>query len=140
MKDDFKKSREPMQNLPIPHKSYKADGYRIPGIMEKRIRQARLAAGLSQAELSRRMYVTQPTVSDWESGRKAPHVKNLIRLALLLGVNFEWLSTGRGEMQPSPAAARWTIPEDERDLLACYTSLKPPQREALLVFLRSLTA
>jgi transcriptional regulator with XRE-family HTH domain len=119
-----------------------ADGYRIVGTMEKRIKQARLEAGLSQAALSRRMYVTQPTVSDWESGRKAPHVKNLIRLALLLGVDFEWLSTGRGEMRPPPAIAReagWAIPEDERDLLAGYASLKPPQREALLVFLKSLT-
>lgn len=113
--------------------------------MEKRIRQARLEAGLSQAELSRRMYVTQPTVSDWESGRKAPHVKNLVRLALLLGVNFEWLSTGRGEMHALPLAARdaaagnWAIPEDERDLLACYASLKAPQREALRAFLHTLT-
>jgi transcriptional regulator with XRE-family HTH domain len=110
--------------------------------MEKRIRQARLEAGLSQAELSRRMYVTQPTVSDWESGRKAPHVKNLVRLALLLGVNFEWLSTGRGEMQAPPPAVReagWAIPEDERDLLACYASLKAPQREALRAFLHTLT-
>ncbi len=112
--------------------------------MEKRIRQARIEAGLSQAELSRRMYVTQPTVSDWESGRKAPHVKNLARLALLLGVSFEWLSTGRGEMRTAALAAAepggpgWLLPDDERDLLACYASLKPPQRDALRAFLHTL--
>ena len=114
-------------------------------MMDQRIKQARLEAGLSQAGLARRLYVTQPTVSDWESGRKAPHVRNLVRLALLLGVDFEWLSTGRGEMHALPLAARdaaagnWAIPEDERDLLACYASLKAPQREALRAFLHTLT-
>lgn len=72
-------------------------------------------------------------------------MRNLIRLVLLLGVDFEWLSTGCGEMRhpPHPVAesggAGWVLPEDERDLLACYASLKALQRETLLAFLRTLT-
>lgn len=90
------------------------------------------------------MFVTQPSVAAWESGRKAPHTKNLARLAVLLGVNFEWLSTGRGKMQPSttpsarePATDDWIRPE-ERRLLSTYSRLKPKQRTALLGFLESL--
>lgn len=100
---------------------------------------------MSQAELARRMYLTQSSVAEWESGRKSPSVKHLIRLAMLLGVSFEWLSTGRGEMHAAPAMQEttpgtWGIPDDERQLLNCYARLKPPQRVALLSFLQSLAA
>lgn len=112
--------------------------------MEERIKEARKALGWSQADLARRMFVTQPSVADWESGRKAPHTKNLARLAVLLGVSFEWLTTGRGKMQPStklsarePATDDWILPE-ERRLLSTYSRLKPQQRTALLGFLESL--
>ena len=113
-------------------------------MMEKRIKEARIALGWSQADLARRMFVTQPSVADWESGRKAPHTKNLARLAMLLGVSFEWLTTGRGEMHTSaklkarePATDDWILPE-ERRLLSSYSRLKPRQRTALLGFLESL--
>lgn len=114
------------------------------GMMEERIKETRVALGWSQADLARRMFVTQPSVAAWESGRKAPHTKNLMRLAMLLGVSFEWLTTGRGDMHPStPLNAReiptdeWMLPE-ERRLLSSFSSLKPKQREALLGFLESL--
>jgi transcriptional regulator with XRE-family HTH domain len=112
--------------------------------MEERIKQARKALGWSQADLARRMFVTQPSVADWESGRKAPHMKNMVRLAMLLGVSFEWLSTGRGDMHPSTTlAARETITDEwmrpeERRLLSTFSSLKPKQRTALMGFLETL--
>ena len=112
--------------------------------MEERIKEARKALGWSQADLARRMFVTQPSVADWESGRKAPHMKNMARLAVMLGVSFEWLTTGRGEMHPSTtfgvresATDDWILPE-ERRLLTSYSRLKPQQRTALLGFLESL--
>lgn len=82
--------------------------------------------------------------ADWESGRKAPHTKNLTRLAVLLGVSFEWLTTGRGEMHasttpdtPESPPNDWMLPEEHR-LLSTYSRLKPKQRPALLGFLESL--
>lgn len=114
-------------------------------IMKERIKRARQERGWSQAELARRMSVTQPSVAEWESGRKAPNMKNLVRLAKLLDVGFEWLSTGRGEMRPPPTlsisepmpAYEWMLPE-ERQLLNAFARLQPRQREALLKFLESL--
>lgn len=112
--------------------------------MEERIKAARKVLGWSQADLARRMFVTQPSVADWESGRKAPHTKNLTRLAVLLGVSFEWLTTGRGEMHasttpdtPESHPNDWMLPEEHR-LLSTYSRLKPKQRTALLGFLESL--
>lgn len=116
-------------------------------MMKERIKRARKERGWSQTELARRMQVTQPSVADWESGRKAPSMKNMVRLAKLLDVGFEWLSTGRGELssprvlsasEPMPAY-EWMLPE-ERQLLALFARLQPKQREALLGFFESLIA
>ena len=115
-------------------------------MMKERIKQVRRERGWSQADLARRMPVTQPSVADWESGRKVPNMKNLVRLAKLLDVGFEWLSTGRGEMRPPPPALsvsepvpayEWMLPE-ERRLLYLFARLQPSQREALLGLLESL--
>lgn len=113
-------------------------------MMDERIKEARKALGWSQADLARHMFVSQPSVAAWELGRKAPHTKNLARLAVLLGVRFEWLTTGRGNMHSSaahkarePAPDDWILPE-ERRLLSTYSRLKPVQRTALLGFLESL--
>ena len=115
-------------------------------MMKERIKRARHERGWSQAELARRMSVTQPSVAEWESGRKAPSMKNLVRLAKLLNVGFEWLSTERGVMRPPPVhsvseavpAYEWMLPEEQR-LLSTFSRLQPRQREALLGFLESLT-
>ena len=117
-------------------------------MLETRIHEVRQRLGWSQSDLARRMHVAQPTVSGWEAGRKSPRTKILARLAHVLGVSFEWLTTGRGEMEPAIGtlttrdniAACYTpeMEEDERHLLMCYARLKPPQRKALLGFLESL--
>jgi transcriptional regulator with XRE-family HTH domain len=56
-----------------------------------KIKAMRDQLGWSQVELSRRMSLTQPTISDWESGKKLPTVANLIRLAELFGMPFSAL-------------------------------------------------
>lgn len=113
-------------------------------MLELRIREARENLAWSQEDLARRMHVSQPTVSHWEAGRKSPRTQIMIRLAQVLGVSMEWLSTGRGPVRPAqagePSGAVY-LPEredDENRLLLCYARLKPQQRMALLGFLESL--
>lgn len=117
-------------------------------MLENRIRQSRERLGWSQEDLARRVSVSQSTVSGWELGLKSPRTRIMGRLAMVLGVAFEWLSTGRGAMVPSPqlavvdesdaAAYQPEREEDENRLLVCYARLKPLQRLALLGFLESL--
>ncbi len=68
----------------------------------ERLIQARKLRGTSQAELARRSGVSQPTISDLESGaqvgtKKAPELANALK------VDLTWLLTGRGEIEPRPA-------------------------------------
>lgn len=109
-----------------------------------RIRESRERKALSQAELARRLGVSQPTVSDWENGKTEPSVDNLRTLAIELDVWFEWLVTGRGprdfalEAQESQREYRVEreLPPDEQHLQDVYRRLPPARREALLEFLK----
>ena len=69
-----------------------------------RIRVARRSAGLSQARLAAEMGLQRSAVSHWEAQRGKPSMAHLRQLALLTGVHFEWLATGRGSMSPSAEA------------------------------------
>ena len=43
------------------------------------IRRARLRAGLSQAELARRLATKQPVIARWESGARTPTIETVAR-------------------------------------------------------------
>lgn len=55
------------------------------------IKRAREAKGLNQKEVASALGVSQPTVSDWEAGRKTPTRKNLLRLSELLESSVDYL-------------------------------------------------
>ena len=50
-----------------------------------RIREARSHAGLSQRSLADRSGTSQPTISDYESGRKQPSVETMTRVLAAAG-------------------------------------------------------
>ena len=62
------------------------------------IKSAREKKGYNQKQISELLNVSQPTVSDWESGRKSPTRKNLLALAELLECSTDYLLLG--EWQP----------------------------------------
>src|SRR5262245_49861235 len=69
--------------------------------LHKRIREARRHAGMTRTELARRVRVQPSAATQWEhENGTAPTVRNLIRIATLTSVSFEWLATGRGVPHP----------------------------------------
>ena len=55
-----------------------------------RIRERRVALGLSQQALANRINVTSKSVSNWEGGHKHPRDK-VLQLSQALGVSADWL-------------------------------------------------
>ncbi len=67
--------------------------------MHTRIKMARRHHNLSQSKLAEVVGVQRSAVSHWESAEgKTPTVNNLLKLAQITNVQFEWLATGRGGM------------------------------------------
>jgi len=102
---------------------------------------ARRTAGLSQAQLALELGVQRSAVSHWEAQRGKPSVNHLRQLALLTGVQFEWLATGRGAMAPSGdamldsiAAVDAVLVDDpqERRLLSAFRDAPAQSRVPLL--------
>src|SRR5690242_9135822 len=62
-----------------------------------RIRESRVRAGLSKAELARRVGVCASAAVQWEHPQgTAPNATNLSKIAQATNVAYEWLATGRG--------------------------------------------
>ena len=65
---------------------------------KERIKAAREQLGISKSEFARRVKVSAPTVTDWESGGiKMIDGANLVRAAEILHVTPEWLINGSGD-------------------------------------------
>lgn len=102
-----------------------------------RIRQARQAAGLSQAELADILGITRSACSQWEADKgTGPRRARLETLAEALGVSYLWLVTGQEnavrEFEPTYMSA------EQLELLRLFKTMPVKQRRALLDFLRSL--
>ena len=55
-----------------------------------KLKTLRKTKKLTQVELADLLGVTRATISNYETGRRAPHIKELERIAKLLGVNLEY--------------------------------------------------
>ncbi|HEY0505488.1 MAG TPA: helix-turn-helix transcriptional regulator [Lysobacter sp.] len=115
---------------------------------QQRIRLARRHAGLSQAALGAAVGVQRSAVGHWEAARgKFPSVGHLREVAMVTGVQFEWLATGRGSMALSPdtaldsvAAADAILVEDplELRLLAAFRQAPTRARAPLVEVVEQL--
>lgn len=104
-----------------------------------RIRTARRRANLSQAELATRLGVSRTAVANWESDRvrSCPSGERIAEIAVMTGVSWEWLATGRGlaaVQAEAVLAADADLVDDpiERTLLAGFRAGNEPIRRALL--------
>jgi transcriptional regulator with XRE-family HTH domain len=71
-------------------------------LLADRIRQARRASKLSQAELADRLDVASSAVAQWESPHgTTPRIEKIPALATAIGVSVDWLLTGRSDKRRS---------------------------------------
>jgi transcriptional regulator with XRE-family HTH domain len=112
-----------------------------------RLREARVAAGMTQEQLGFALGITKSSVSAWENERETPSFRMLPELRRVLGRSLDELvcgvqsagtsTVGEGK---SPYTAREASPlardEKERALLQRYRNLPAKRRAALLDLLR----
>jgi transcriptional regulator with XRE-family HTH domain len=83
-----------------------------------RLRRVRVLRGYTQAELARLAGLSQSAVASYESGERQSS-RGLFKLAATLGVEAQWLDTGKGPMERAadgygntPASSRYAVMED----------------------------
>ena len=60
----------------------------------QRIRYLRMRHGITQKELAKALYVSEPTVSGWERGRTEPSIDFIVRLTALFQTSLNYLIIG----------------------------------------------
>ncbi|UWR55885.1 helix-turn-helix domain-containing protein [Phaeobacter inhibens] len=89
-----------------------------------RVAAARDAAGMTQAQLARRLGIKKTTLAGWEQDLSEPRANKLSMMAGLLNVSMRWLLTGEGEGMEAPAGEQ--VPQD---LVAVMTELRQLREE-----------
>jgi transcriptional regulator with XRE-family HTH domain len=78
----------------------------------ERLKSAREAANLRQDELAARAGVSQGTIANVEGGfRKNP--RELLAIARALGVNAEWLKSGKGTRESDSTGSALVLPDSD---------------------------
>lgn len=95
-----------------------------------RLKQARSARGLSQADLASALAgeVTQSAVSYWESGTNLPTLDAFVALTQALGVSADWLLGLDGG----------ALPKDAQRLAKQLAALSPARRKAVAALVAHL--
>ena len=105
-----------------------------------RVKELRESHNLAQKQLAIDLGVTQPTISDWESGRKIPSAKNTQRLADFFGVTTDYLLGRTSEPAPAPSEAETlTFPADLKELAETYTRLNSGDKTLIRNLIVSLS-
>lgn len=81
-----------------------------------RIKEARLAANLSQEALARSVGVSQGLIGQIESGLNKGS-KHITSLARTLNVSPDWLETGEGNRERLLTPAKYALPPDQGNVL-----------------------
>lgn len=81
----------------------------------ERLRFAREMARLTRSALAERIDRTPRTIERWEAGDTSPTAGDAVAVAKALGIEYEWLRSGKGDL---PESARAVLPEGARDVLA----------------------
>jgi len=111
-----------------------------------RLREARVARGLTQEQLGFALEVTKSSVSAWENGRETPSFRLLPILRRELGRSLDELVCGeepesstirdRKSQYVTHEASPSARDEKERSLLVRYRGLSAKRRAALLELIK----
>ena len=74
--------------------------------ISRKIKALRKTRGMTQEQLAEKLGVQRATVSNYEIGRRSPHIKELERIASALGVSLEYFGVGGNEVHDLIARAQ----------------------------------
>ena len=104
-----------------------------------RLKEARLATGMSQKEVADALHLAPPSVSNWESGKTNPSQENLKALAELYHVSIDYL-LGRDRKPASTIRIVGPSADEINELMQKAATLPDLQYQMAESFLQFLIA
>jgi transcriptional regulator with XRE-family HTH domain len=114
--------------------------------LSERIDECLRDSGKTLSDFAKAAAVSSAGANGWKSGEsKRIRPENLFPLARYLGVNAEWLGTGKGEKHPAHLAQKTqgahiaqSINDKHKAMMVAFDKLTPESQLALLNFLSGL--
>lgn len=78
----------------------------------KKLKALRHTKGLTQQDLANILNIKRSTISNYEIGRRSPHLSELQRLAEVLGVSLDYFGVGSTEVHDLIARAKVIFEDD----------------------------
>lgn len=78
----------------------------------KKIKALRKTRGLTQAELADRLGLERASISNYETGKRAPHLHQLEQISKVLGVSLEYFGVETNEAHDLIARAQMVFEND----------------------------
>ena len=100
--------------------------------LAQKIKALRKTRGLTQEQLAEKLGVQRATISNYEIGRRSPHIKELERIAEALGVSLEYFGVGSNEVHDLIARARVVFENPE----ICPTKKAEVYKEIMRLYLK----
>lgn len=114
--------------------------------MNSRIALLRKTLSLTMEEFGKRVGVTRSAISNIENGKRNLTDQMILSICREFNVNENWIKTGQGEMfTPEPEnefdvfAKNFDLNDFEKNFLEKYLKLSKQEREAVTIFMESLT-
>lgn len=70
----------------------------MPETIGERIRRVRIAAGMSQYQFAREIYVARVTVYRWEKDKSVPYAYDIKHISERFGVSCDYLVMGASDV------------------------------------------
>ena len=93
----------------------------------ERLKELRMASGLSQSALASKLFISQQAVAGWELNKGSPNPETLVKISDILNVSVDHL-VGRNTDEEKP---------DEQALMNLVERLTPDQQKFLLAWLKT---
>ena len=99
------------------------------GLFDRTLRSRREELGLGQADLAKRVGVTQQTISRWENGEVVPAPKRLAKVALALDLDLDRVLAYGGYLPDATDWPSWHV------LNLCYDQMSNLSESELLMLI-----
>ena len=85
----------------------------MPNKIGQKIKVLRKSRGMTQQQLADMLDVQRATISNYEIGRRSPHLKELESIAEVLGANLDYFAVSNNSLNDLVARARIVFDDDQ---------------------------
>ena len=103
-----------------------------------RIKNERIARGISQGALSKELNIHQQNISRWEKGDNIPNIYDCAKIADYFGVTIDYLVGREDDFGVVKIENAPQIAKDEKEILAVYKLLSQEDKQKVLSIIKAL--